>query len=283
MQIRSEFLDPDRIEGRKLIAPASWECSTPGLGVAEDREIVQADVAFPLSIRENTECAAVSRATPSAITSIAMQHHRPSKNDGKFSAGHQEAWGIELRAHEERLRRLIAFRLDARMRGRVDAADIVQEVFLEALEHRERFVTETDESLFLWLRGIAANKLLELHRFHLGTQSRNAGREVALAPGEASEDASAALAAKLVAWGTRASEAAVRDEVRLRLEQALGQMEPLDREVLVLKHFEQLTSREAARVLGIEERAAAKRYLRALQRLRETLATLPGGLAALSL
>lgn len=274
---------PVRVEGRERIAPASGECSTPGLGTTEEREIAHVDVAFHLGIRENIACNAVSDPSPYAITSVAMQHPRPSTNDGKLAAGHPEAWGSVLRAHEERLRRLIAFRLDARMRGRVDAADIVQEVFLEALEHRDRFVTESEESLFLWLRGIAANKLLELHRFHLGTQSRNAGREVALAPGEASEDSSAALAAQLIAWGTRASEAAVRDEVRLRLEQALGQMDAIDREVLVLKHFEQLTSRETARVLGIEERAAAKRYLRALQRLREMLATLPGGLAALSL
>jgi RNA polymerase sigma-70 factor (ECF subfamily) len=199
------------------------------------------------------------------------------------ASNHSEAWGVELRAHQDRLKRLIAFRLDPRMRGRVDAADVVQDVFLEALEHRDRFVPESADSLFLWLRGIAANKLLELHRRHLGTRMRDATREVGLVPAGFADDTSTALAAQLVAWGTRASEAAVRDEIKLRLEQALSQMNPLDREVLALKHFEQLTSREVARVLGIEERAAAKRYLRALQRLREILESLPGGLSALSL
>jgi RNA polymerase sigma-70 factor (ECF subfamily) len=199
------------------------------------------------------------------------------------AAEKQQAWGAELRSHEERLKRMVSFRLDARMRGRVDAADIVQEVFLEALEHRERYVPESEDSLFLWLRGIATNKLLELHRRHLRTQSRDARREVSLFAHPLAEASSAALAAHLVDLGTRASEAAMRDEVKAQLEQALSQMAPLDREVLALKHFEQLTSLEVARVLGIEERAAAKRYLRALERLRQSLASLPGGPSAFAL
>ncbi len=193
-----------------------------------------------------------------------------------------EDWGCLLREHEDRLRRLVSFRLDGRMRGRVDAADVVQEVFLEACEHRNNFVAQSELSLFLWLRGIAANKLLELHRRHLSTQLRDAKREVSLLQREWADDTSAALAAQLVGQGTRASEAAVRDEVKAQLQEALNQMNPLDREVLALKHFEQLTSREAGQVLGIEERAAAKRYLRALERLKTILAAMPGGVAGLS-
>ncbi len=193
-----------------------------------------------------------------------------------------EDWGDLLREHEVRLRRLVSFRLDGRMRGRVDAADVVQEVFLEACKHRGNFVAQSELSLFLWLRGIAANKLLELHRRHLSTRLRDAKREISLFQREWADDTSAALAAQLVGQGTRASEAAVRDEVKAQLQEALNQMNPLDREVLALKHFEQLTSREAGQVLGIEERAAAKRYLRALERLKAILATMPGGVAGLS-
>ncbi len=197
-------------------------------------------------------------------------------------AASAEDWGSLLREHEVRLRRLVSFRLDGRMRGRVDAADVVQEVFLEACKHRGSFVAQSELSLFLWLRGIAANKLLELHRRHLSTQLRDAKREISLFQCEWADDTSAALAAQLVGQGTRASEAAVRDEVKAQLQEALNQMNPLDREVLALKHFEQLTSREAGQVLGIEERAAAKRYLRALERLKAILATMPGGVAGLS-
>jgi RNA polymerase sigma-70 factor (ECF subfamily) len=132
---------------------------------------------------------------------------------------------------------------------------------------------------FLWLRGIAANKLRELHRRHLGTQMRDAGREVALHRGGLPETTSAALAAQLLGHATRPSEAAVRAEVKVRLQEALNRMDPIDREVLALRHFEHLSPAEAARVLGIKEKAAGMRYVRALRRLKEILAALPGGLA----
>lgn len=208
-----------------------------------------------------------------------MERNKFVESSRDQSGANAEDWGRSLREHEDRLRRLIRFRLDARMRGRIEAADVVQEVFVEACEHRGRFVAQSELSLFLWLRGIAANKLLELHRRHLSTQLRDAKREISLFQREWADDTSAALAARLVGQGTRASEAAVRDEVKAQLQEALNQMNPLDREVLALKHFEQLTSREAAQVLGIEERAAAKRYLRALERLKVILAAMPGGVA----
>ena len=171
---------------------------------------------------------------------------------------------------------MVAFRLDARLRGRIDPADVVQEIFVEACQHRRAFST-ADYSLFLWLRGIAANKLLELHRLHLGTLMRDARREVSLFQPEPTDDTSSALAAQIIGPGTRASEAAIRDECKHRLLQALSQLDRLDREVLALRHFEQLTSRETAKLLDIEERAASKRYLRALARLRTILEALPGG------
>ena len=134
---------------------------------------------------------------------------------------------------------------------------------------------------FLWLRGIASNKLLELHRSHLGTAMRDARREVSLHRGPMPGATSAALAAQLLGHVTRASEAAVRAEVKLRLQDALNGMDALDREVLALRHFEHLTNAEVARELDIQERAAGKRYLRALERLKEILSGMPGGLEGL--
>jgi RNA polymerase sigma-70 factor (ECF subfamily) len=128
---------------------------------------------------------------------------------------------------------------------------------------------------------VVRNKLLEVHRFHLGTHMRDAGRDVPLDAPAGPDDTSAALCAHLTAGLTRPSVAAARGEVRDRLAAALGEMEPTDREVLALRHFEQLTSGEAAQVLGIQERAAAKRYLRAIERLRRILSAMPGGLTEL--
>jgi RNA polymerase sigma-70 factor (ECF subfamily) len=191
--------------------------------------------------------------------------------------GDHESWGTLLTRHEERLRRMVAYRMDRRMQGRIDPQDVIQDAYLEASEHRAEFLRRPASSFFLWLRGIVGNKLLELHRHHLGTQMRDAGREVSLYRGNMPEASSAALAAQLLGHATRPSEAAIRAEVKVQLQEALNSMDPLDREVLVLRHFEQLSPAETAQVLGIKEKAAGMRYLRALKRLKDVLVGLLGG------
>ena len=197
------------------------------------------------------------------------------------AAGDRGAWGQLLTSHQEKLARMVAFRMDPRLRGRVDAADVVQDAFAEASAHRADYFREPAVPLFLWLRGVVGNKLLEVQRHHLGTRMRDAKREQPLEIRRGPQDTSAALCAHLTGGLTRPSVAAARGEVRTRLRAALDEIDPADREVLALRHFEQLTSAEAAQVLGIQERAAAKRYLRALQRLREILSAMPGGLTEL--
>jgi RNA polymerase sigma-70 factor (ECF subfamily) len=198
-------------------------------------------------------------------------------------AGDRAAWGALLNAHQERLARIVVFRMDPRLRGRVDAADIVQDAFVEASAHQSVYFREPTVPLFLWPRGVVTNKLLEIHRHHLGTHMRDVKRELAHnAPGTGG-DTSAALCAHLTAGLTRPSVAAQRGEVTMHLAKALDEINPVDREVLAMRHFEQLTNAEAAQVLGIQERAAAKRYLRALERLKQILSQMPGGLTEVRL
>jgi len=197
----------------------------------------------------------------------------------RAAGGDGQAWGKLLTGHQERLMRMVAFRMDPRLRGRVDAADVVQDAFVEASAHRADYLRDPSAPLFLWLRGVVRNKLLEAHRHHLGTGMRDARRDLPLEAPQRSDDMSAAaLCAQLSGHLTRASVAARRIEVKTRLQGALEEMDAIDREVLALRHFEQLSNAEAAQVLGIQERAAAKRYLRALQRLKEILSEMPGGL-----
>jgi RNA polymerase sigma-70 factor (ECF subfamily) len=191
--------------------------------------------------------------------------------------GDQESWHALLGRHDKRLRRMIALRLDQRVQGRVDASDVVQETCLAAWEHLPDYLRDPAMPFFLWLRGIAGNKLKELHRYHLATQMRDASREVSIYRGGLPEATSAALAAQLLGRLTRPSEAAVRAEMKIRLQEALNSMDPVDREVLVLRHFEQLSPAETAQELGIKEKAAGMRYVRALRRLKEILTHLPGG------
>jgi RNA polymerase sigma-70 factor (ECF subfamily) len=202
--------------------------------------------------------------------------------------GDIDAWGALLARHQERLACVASFRLDPRLRGRVDAADVMQEAFIAATARRTEFFQQSAQPLFLWLRWMVGNTLLELHRHHLRVQMRDARREASTAradPGGASgagEDSTrAAIVAQLTAGVTGPATAAGRADVKARLNDALGRLDAADREVVALRHFEQLTSAEAAQVLGIQERAAAKRYLRALDRLRELLADRPGGLTEL--
>jgi RNA polymerase sigma-70 factor (ECF subfamily) len=198
--------------------------------------------------------------------------------------GDGEAWGALLARHQQRLQALVLFRLDPRLRGRVDTADVIQEAFITATARRADFFAQSAQPLFLWLRWIIGNTLLELHRHHLGARMRDARREHQGdegADGGGDGGTRAALVAQLTAGITGPATAAGRAELKARLDEALGRMDAGDREVLALRHYEQLTSSEAAQVLGIQERAAAKRYLRALERLREVLGEMPGGLTVL--
>jgi RNA polymerase sigma-70 factor (ECF subfamily) len=195
----------------------------------------------------------------------------------RAAAGEDDAWRSLVAQHHDRLRRMVAVRLDPRLQGRVDPSDVLQESYLEAVRQLDDYLRDPALPFFLWLRQLTGHRLFKIHRHHLGTQMRDPGREVSLYRGALPEASSAALAAQLLGRECRPSEAAVRAEVKMRLQEALNRMDPLDREVLSLRHFEQLTTPEVARELGISEAAAGKRYLRALLRLKDILTQMPGG------
>src|SRR5262245_8343268 len=192
--------------------------------------------------------------------------------------GDHHGLGTLLERHRQRLRRMVALRLDQRLQGRIDASDVIQEAFLEVSARLAEYVRQPAMPFFLWLRFLTGQKLVELHRHHLGAQMRDAGRAVSLYRGSLPEASSAALAAQLLGHDTRPSEAAVRAERKIRLQEALNSMDPLDREVLALRHFEHLNNAETAQVLGLQEAAASKRYIRALKKLKEILTGMPGGI-----
>jgi RNA polymerase sigma-70 factor (ECF subfamily) len=192
-------------------------------------------------------------------------------------AGDREALNTLLVRHRDRLRRMVEMRLDTRLQARLDASDVVQEAYALVAERLQEYLREPKLPFFLWLRLVVGEQLVGLHRRHLGAQMRDAGREVSLYRGALPAASSAALAAQLLGRHTSPTQAAVRAERILRVQEALNALDPVDREILSLRHFEELTAAESARVLGIEESAAAKRYFRALKRLKGILATLPGG------
>jgi RNA polymerase sigma-70 factor (ECF subfamily) len=129
--------------------------------------------------------------------------------------------------------------------------------------------------IFLWVRLVAAQRLMQVHRRHLGTAGRDAGREVSLHASPLPQASSASLAAQLLCHFTSASQAAARAERRLRLEQALNTMDAIDREIIALRHFDELSNDEAAQALGLSKYAASKRYVRAMLRLQSVLEDMP--------
>jgi RNA polymerase sigma-70 factor (ECF subfamily) len=212
------------------------------------------------------------------VTAMSEQRGEDEELLRLAAAGDGESWQAVVRRSRDRLRRMVAFRLDPRLRGRVDPSDVLQEAYLEAWHGLGSYLDRPEIPFFLWLRGIAGNKLRELHRHHLGTQRRDPRREVSIHGGATSEATATALVAQLQGDLTRASEEAVRRELKLRLHEAIDAMDPLDREVLALRYFEQLSPAETARVLGIKGKAAGLRYLRAVRRLKEILQRLGGDL-----
>jgi RNA polymerase sigma-70 factor (ECF subfamily) len=194
----------------------------------------------------------------------------------RAAAGDPDACGELFARHRDRLRRLIQYRLDWKLRGRLDPSDVLQETYLDFVRALPSYVEKPHTPFFVWLRFIADRKLLVLHRHHLGTGMRAAGREISLDGRVSVAASSMTLAARIVGKFSTPSQAAMRAELRRIVREALDSMEPLDREVLSLRHFEQLSNSETAAVLGISQTAATNRFVRALDRLRAILEKLRG-------
>lgn len=180
--------------------------------------------------------------------------------------------------YRERLIRLVSFRMDPRLRQRVSPSDIVQETFLTIQPKVARYFNPQRTSFFLWLRMEISQKLIDVHRHHFGAKMRDASRDVSIFWGAMPEIGSSVLAEHLAGRLSTASNAAIRSELTIQVQQALETMSAHDREMLVMRHFEELSLAEVAAVLQISHTAACNRYIRALERLRRAFADLPGGL-----
>ncbi len=185
-------------------------------------------------------------------------------------AGDSDAVARLFDRHRRRLRRLVEVRLDQRLAGRVDPSDVIQDVYVDVHNRIHEF-EDGDLPFFLWLRLKVGHRLVDLHRFHLGAQKRSASREISLHRGPLPVASSASLASRLLGKMTSVSNVAIRAEMRLRVQEALNGMDETDREVLVLRHFEDLSNAETARVLSLSKTAASNRYVRALRRMKTAI------------
>ena len=192
----------------------------------------------------------------------------------RYRRGERPALTEYTDRYRDRLRRMVAVRLDPRLAGRVAASDVLQEAYIDALKRVDHYFEKPDQPFFGWLRLVVGQRLADTHREHLALK-RNAAQEVPIYRGSPGAS-SACLAAFLIGNLASPSHAAQRNESFALLEEALNKMDPLDREVLALRHFEELSNGETAELLGIQTAAASKRYVRALARLRQILEGIPG-------
>ncbi|HVK14163.1 MAG TPA: sigma-70 family RNA polymerase sigma factor [Gemmataceae bacterium] len=172
----------------------------------------------------------------------------------RAGAGDPAALAAAFSEHRPRLRRMVQLRLDRRLQGRVDPSDVLQEAYLEVARSLADYLNDPRIPFYLWVRFVTGRKLQAVHRHHLGVQARDAGREMSLHRGALPQASSVSLAEQLLGRYSSPSQAAVTAELRAHVQDALNGMDPIDREVLALRSFEELSNAETAQVLGIGSR-----------------------------
>jgi RNA polymerase sigma-70 factor, ECF subfamily len=198
----------------------------------------------------------------------------------RAGSGDQEAMAILFAQCRDRLEQVVSLRMDRRLQGRIDPGDVLQESFLDAVRRVPEFARAPTTSVYLWLRFLTLQKLVDLTRRHLGSKMRGAGQEISIYRGSLPQASSVSLAAQLLGHFTSPSHAVIRAETQLQVQEALNAMDPIDREVLALRHFELLSNNEVAAVLDLSKAAASNRYVRALKRMKEILSAVPARRAA---
>ena len=209
-------------------------------------------------------------------TNTDNQWGRIAKLVAEARTGSIEAQTELFERFRQPLQRMVTLRLDRRLQGRLDPSDVLQDAFLNYSRRISDYTDARPEYFFVWLRTITAQTLIDAHRHHLGAQKREASQEISLHPGALPEASTDSLARHLLGKLTSPSSAAVRAELQVRLQGVINGLDPIDREILVLRHFEELSNAEAAATLGLSKTAASNRYIRALDRLRESLVGVTG-------
>jgi RNA polymerase sigma-70 factor, ECF subfamily len=191
----------------------------------------------------------------------------------KLQEGGEAALGELFADFHDRLERMIEFRLDDRLRGRIDPEDVLQEAWLELSRRLHEYLSRPEVSLYVWVRQLTYQVLIDLQRRHFG-QKRDPRQEVPWQGDVGRDTTSRVMAEAMAAQLTTPSQAAIRAEERDQLQQILQGMDPMDREVLALRHFEHLGNNQVAEILGLSATAASNRYVRAMAKLGNVMTRL---------
>lgn len=181
--------------------------------------------------------------------------------------GDPSASAALLEIHRERLRRMVAWRMDPRVSARVDPSDVVQETLIEASQKMPEYLRERPVPFYPWLRRMAWQRLVKLHEFHMHTAKRTVTREVHRVM-SLPDHSSQLLVNQLVDSQITPSQSLMKDELVRRLHTLLGQLPPRDFEVLAMHYIEQMSRADIAAALEISVSAVNMRHMRAIVRIR---------------
>lgn len=197
-----------------------------------------------------------------------MLRHESSEVLARLERGGQQELAAEFMQHRARLRRMVQRRMDQRLARRVDPSDILQEGFLDASRRLDTYLEQPPMPLAEWFRYLVRQCLCAAHRWHLGVKKRDVRKERMLASSMLGEALAGQTSDRLASAATSPSQALARRETQAMLHEVIEKLDPLDREIILLRHIEELSNRQAADALGVTPAAASKRYLRALDRIR---------------
>lgn len=190
--------------------------------------------------------------------------------------GDEAALSQLFELYRGRLRRMVQLRMDRRIQTRVDVSDVLQEAYVDIASQLKNYTKNPELPFFLWLRRLTGQRLAKTHRFHLGQQKRDLAREARIDRAGPMDASSVVMASQLIGQFTSVAGRAIRREMQQKMQEVLDTMSDDDREIIGLRHVEQLTHNEIALLLKVTENAATKRYIRAIRRLRLELSKVPG-------
>lgn len=194
------------------------------------------------------------------------QPDRVSELESRVRSGDRQAFDELFSLHRERLVKIIRFRLDSKLLGRLEPDDVIQDAYVAAWKRIDHFCSSFTGSCFVWLRLVAQQTLVDLQRFHLGSEKRDAGKEIVKRP-----SLSSTMTLQLFGHESSPSQVVMQVDMMDKVDHAIAAMDAVDQEILAIRHFEELSNKETAEVLGISQKASSIRYFRALKRLQEIL------------
>jgi RNA polymerase sigma-70 factor (ECF subfamily) len=185
--------------------------------------------------------------------------------------GDSDAINGLMERHRDSLRRMVQLRLDQKIQRRIDVSDVVQDVLVEANRRLQDYLANPVMGFHLWLRQIAQDRIIDAHRRHRASAKRSVDRERPLAVPAAGDHSTMELAAQLAGHEVTPGTAAMQAEMAKLVEAAIAKLPDQDCEIIIMRHYEQLSNQEIAQALSLTEPAASMRYLRAIRRLKELM------------